>query len=271
MNKYTAEDARFLFFTEEEAGDVSFDENDDFVEQNEEFSDEISESEDFQQYEKTYTELRTIQTTLHTNLLDQNQNVTENAQSFFNSNNEFELVRPIQRSETRVLGFVETGSSDYFSSNNQNNMDFVSNYGINSTISTTTTSQITSSCLINAGSNSTRKRLRTRDGSLDQNRPNKQTNQNSHFISKNNHVWHDKPNYPNSIEPNALFSSLTDNVLHLSTIEEFFSFFINEEMCSKILNYTNKRLRGNQDPITLHELKAFFGNNFSFDYLKERN
>jgi hypothetical protein len=47
MNKYTAEDARFLLFViEEEAGEISFDENDDFVEQNESVSDAISVSED---------------------------------------------------------------------------------------------------------------------------------------------------------------------------------------------------------------------------------
>jgi hypothetical protein len=80
MNKYTAEDARFLFFTEEEAGEISFDENDMymyFVGHNESFSDEISVSEDCnnEESEKTYAELRTIQ---------KNQNITEIAQLFLN-------------------------------------------------------------------------------------------------------------------------------------------------------------------------------------------
>lgn len=68
MSKYTAEDARFLLFTEEEGGEVSFDE------QNEEYPDEISESEycPNQEYKKTYTELRTIKTTFHESMSDQN-------------------------------------------------------------------------------------------------------------------------------------------------------------------------------------------------------
>jgi hypothetical protein len=141
---------------------------------------------------------------------------------FYTYDLEPNVANPFPRSQTRILGFV----NDTFL--NQNDSGFPSDRP----------STNLSNSTVNSSNSS---------------------DQNATFFSGNNTIWHKNVQSTFASDLECPVPTLTDNVMHLTSILDFFEYFINQNICEKILLFTNKRLRPNECPITMIELRAFFG------------
>jgi hypothetical protein len=84
--------------------------------------------------------------------------------------------------------------------------------------------------------------------------------------------WFKQPqNYGYIMQKSNLIPTLTPAVQHLSKIVDFFNYFIDDYIVDKIVYCTNKRLKKEDKPINLNEIRAFFGLLLLFGVTKKNN
>jgi hypothetical protein len=93
-------------------------------------------------------------------------------------------------------------------------------------------------------------------------------NENQTFVADSGMVWSSEPCFDRD---KTVYSStsIKSSVSNLEKIEQFFEFFINDEMLEIIVHFTNKRLNNDADFLSIQELKCYIGLLILFGFLKK--